>query len=97
MIAEFQQFKQECIHDFQARRTRDLDKILLTETLKILYISEQEKIIKQYTRANSTTAEVDEITWGSWKVFERFDTKKAMMERVKELEQEPDVIFDGRL
>ena len=97
VIAEFQQFKQECIHDFQARRTRDLDKILLTETLKILYISEQEKIIKQYTRANSTTAEVDEITWGSWKVFERFDTKKAMMERVKELEQEPDVIFDGRL
>lgn len=97
VLAECQQLEQECLHDFQARRTRDLDKILQTGVLKILYISEHEKIIKHYTRANSTTAEVDEITWGSWKVFEKFETKKAMMDRVKELEQESDVIFDGRI
>lgn len=82
---------------FRARRSRDLDKILQAGTLKVFSISEHEKLIKQYTIANSTIAEVDKITWGSWKTFERFDSKKAMMERVRELEQESDVIFDGRL
>lgn len=97
VLAECQQLEQECIHDFHARRTRDLDKILQTGTLKILYVSEHEKIIKQYTQASTTTAEVDEITWGSWKVFEKFETKKAMMQRVKELEQNQHIIFDGQV
>ena len=65
--------------------------------LRIFYISEHQKMIKQYTRANSTSAEGIDITWGSWKTFQKFDTKKAMTERVEELEQETDIIFDGRM
>ena len=54
--------------------------------------------MKTHRFANSTAAEgIKHITRGSWKTAEKFDTKKAMMQRVKELEQEPDVIFDGRL
>ena len=82
---------------FSARRARDLDKILRTGIFRIFRVDEYAKILKQYTTANSTTAEgIESITWGSWKVFEKFETKKALMNRVKELEQEPDVIFDGR-
>ena len=45
---------------------------------------------------NSTTAEgIDNITWGSWKTFETFTTKRAMMERVQELQQDNTIIFDG--
>lgn len=94
---ECQQSEQDYIHDFQPRRTRDLEKILRTGSLRIFYVSEHERIIKQFTRAKSTTAEGVHITLGSWKTFEKFDTKKAMMDRVKELEQESDVIFDGRI
>lgn len=97
VIVECQQIEEQYIHNFQPRRSSDLDKIIQTGCLRIFCISEHQKMIKQYTRANSTIAEGVDITWGSWKTFEKFNTKKAMMERAKELENESDVIFDGRI
>jgi hypothetical protein len=94
VIAETKQIEEEI--DFQVRRARDLDKIIMTGGLRVFRICEQDKMLKEYTRANSTNAEGVDITWGSWKTFEKFKTKKALYERVKELEQEPNVIFDGR-
>ena len=99
VIAECQQMEENEIMSgrFEPRRTGDLDKILRTGVLRIFRVDEYAKALKQYTLANSTIAEgIERITWGSWKIVERFDTKKALKARVLELIKELDCIFDGK-
>ena len=91
---------EECVeqwnHGFEPRRTKDLDKIIRSGIFRIFRISNYEKVIKEYTKAKSTVAEVDSIDWGSWKTFEKFQTKKAMYARAAELQQDEHVIFEGK-
>lgn len=81
---------------FEPRRAGDLDKILRAGIFRIFRIDDYAKIIKEYSKAKSTIAEGTAITWGSWKTFEKFETKKAMYERAAELQQDEHVIFEGK-
>lgn len=97
VIAECQQMEHEIMSGFDPRRTGDLDKILQTGVLRIFRVDEYAKVLKQYTLANSTIADgIERITWGSWKIVEKFDTKKALKAKVLELVKESDCIFDGK-
>lgn len=77
--------------------SRDCDKIMRSG-LRLFRVDTQEKMIKEYTPVNSTSMEgVNMENYGSWKHFEKFDTKKALKERIVELEDNPTHIFENHL
>lgn len=76
---------------------RDRDKIMRAG-LRLFQIDGYYKELKEYTPARNSTAEgVDISTWGSWKRFETFPTKKALKARIEELEDNPTIIFENHL
>mgnify|MGYP003584443244 CR=1 FL=1 len=53
----------------------------------------KEILMKQYTPSNGNLGD----GWGSWKTIETFLTKKALQDRVRELERDPEAILDGHI
>lgn len=79
---------------FESRRTGDLDKIMRSGIFRIFRVDDYAKVIKEYTTARNT---VTEMCSGTWKIFEKFDTKKAMYAKAADLQQDEHVIFAGML
>lgn len=71
----------------------DRDK-LMRSGLRLIRPCWYEKELKVYTPVKTTVTGAT-YNGGSWKRLETFTTKKAMKARCKELEQEPDVIFES--
>lgn len=81
----------------------DRDKILRAGLRQIrvsvyqLVDGKQHISLKEYTPATNTTGRDDSVIIGSWKTLETFITKKALKDRIKELEQNEHVIISGRI
>lgn len=75
--------------------SRDMDK-MLRAGLRIFRVCERELLLKEYSRVIGGVGSPDYIS-GSWKHVERFQTKKALKERMAELEQDEHIIFENHL
>lgn len=94
VIAECQRIE----HDLALGNT-DRDKIMRSGLRQFrpvyhyLTNGEREILLKEYTPSNGSNG----WGFGSWKTCERFDTKKALTARIRELESKPDCIIDGAI
>lgn len=89
------QFEKDAVQEenFEFYR-RDRDRIvqagLKLYTCSKIYSNPPRFRIRTYSITNGNAG-------GTWKDLEKFESLTAMKNRVKELEREPDVIFDGRI